>query len=95
LTFLEFNFLFLNAATPPGACPEHNPGCPHPHFPACILRSFAGTNASCRFNRKRYLDEKGTINIGEIVGWISNTEEHGSRVNFLQIKTRLTKPLVK
>jgi hypothetical protein len=52
-------------------------------------------NTSSRFNRKRYVDEQGAINIGEIVGWIFNTEEHGSRANFLQVKARPTKPLAK
>ncbi len=41
-----------------------------------------GVNTSSRFNRKEYLGEDGKLNIGEIVGWIFNTEEGGSRVGF-------------
>lgn len=39
-------------------------------------------NTSSRFNQKHYLDENGEINIGEIVGWIFNTEEGGARKGF-------------
>ncbi|NLH51058.1 MAG: short-chain dehydrogenase [Myxococcales bacterium] len=52
-----------------------------------------GANTSSRFNRKNYLDESGKLNIGEIVGWIFNTEEGGSRMNFVPIKARPLKPL--
>jgi hypothetical protein len=52
-------------------------------------------NTSSRFNRKRYLDDAGAINVGEVVGWIFNTEEKGSRVNFLPVKARPTQPLAK
>jgi len=48
-----------------------------------------GANTSSRFNRKNYLDEDGRLNIGEIAGWIFNTEEDGSRIGFqpVAIKT--------
>jgi len=41
-----------------------------------------GSNTSSRFNRKNYLDEDGQLNIGEIAGWIFNTEEGGNRIGF-------------
>ena len=41
-----------------------------------------GVQTSSRFNRKNYLDIDGKLNIGEIVGWIFNIEEQGSRLGF-------------
>jgi len=49
-------------------------------------------NTSSRFNRKDYLEEDGRLNIGEVVGWIFNTEEGGSRLGFQPARTTQHKP---
>jgi hypothetical protein len=48
--------------------------------------SKANTSTSSRFNRKHYVDQDGKLEIGEVVGWIFNTEEEGSRLNFAPVQ---------
>ncbi len=51
-------------------------------------------NSSSRINRKRYEiggNGERTINIGEVVGWIFNIEEEGSRKTFTLPRFKVTK----
>jgi hypothetical protein len=45
-------------------------------------------NTSSRLSRARYCQKDGKLNIGEVVGWIFNTEEGGSRAGYAPIRAR-------
>ncbi|MDP8222349.1 MAG: hypothetical protein P9L99_03245 [Candidatus Lernaella stagnicola] len=51
----------------------------------------SAADTSSRFNRKCYVGADGRIDIGEVVGWIFNNEEEGSRLNFVPFAPQVKK----